>query len=496
MEKKLKINRTDIFLILISIVLAGASTVAIDNIDNKLGLYSLVGFLGVIGALAIFIKPTLGANILIIAVFSNISDLLTDRGYPGINKGLVAMVAIVIAARYIYVEKKKLIKSNTTRFELFLFLLFAVSTASFFMAADKTRAVTAIFDMGKDIVIIYCIFFAIRSVDAWKKSIWVVILVTFGLSLMGMYQLITQNYSQDFFGLASVSMQQVFSDAYTPRLGGPIYAPNLWGQVVVAVVALVFFRIIHEQRTLVKLFCVIILGVLLLETLNTYSRGAYLALGAVVVMVLFFFEYRINPMITISGLLLLMIAIPLIPSSYLERFSTLMALNPSNQYSFYQDTSIRGRTSEMLTGLRMFESSPLLGVGVGNYKNNYQKYAQEIGIELRATEREPHSLYVQLLAESGILGFAAFIGAMIALFSGLARAKRSIKHLPDLKQNWAPWISSLQASLSAYLVTSFFLHGAYIRYFWILAGLAMTAIRLTSEMVKEREQAVLVEANL
>jgi O-antigen ligase len=286
-----------------------------------------------------------------------------------------------------------------------------------------------------------------------------------------------------------------FSGSAAARLGGPINTPNMWGQTVVSVIALLIFRIIHERRTTVKLFTVFILAIMLYVTLNTYSRGAYLALAIVVVLIFFVFEDKFSPMIAVAAIGVIILALPFLPATYTDRFKSLLILTPTNEYSIYEDSSFRGRSSELLTGLSMFKSSPFLGVGAGNYKYNYQKYSQNIGLETRAEARDPHSLYVQFLAENGILGFLAFVGVVAALFNGLSKAKKSVEHLPLLKKTWLPWISSLQASLVGYLIAATFLHGAYIRYFWILFGLGLAAIRLTDEMLnKDDNQYLLVKS--
>src|SRR5918996_150932 len=181
------------------------------------------------------------------------------------------------------------------------------------------------------------------------------------------------------------------------------------------------------------------LGINLYIVLNTYSRGAYLVLAINALLILFLFRKRFNPMIFIAGAVILILAIPFLPPTYRDRFTSLFVVTTEN--GIYQDTSLRGRSSEMLTGLAMFAEHPLLGVGAGNYPTNYQRYAQLIGIEFRTEARDPHSLYVQLLAETGILGTITFLGMIYFLFEALNKPCRAIEGSPRLA-DWLPWINA------------------------------------------------------
>ncbi|HKG52841.1 MAG TPA: O-antigen ligase family protein, partial [Anaerolineales bacterium] len=179
-----------------------------------------------------------------------------------------------------------------------------------------------------------------------------------------------------------------------------------------------------------------------------------------------------------------------LPATYRDRFITLSAFTAQN--GIYQDTSFRGRTSEMLTGLTMFASHPILGVGAGNYPLNYQHYAQLIGIEFRAEARDPHSLYVQLLAETGIFGTIVFFAMVFFLIQALNKACRAIELTPQL-HDWLPWISAIRLAIISYLLTSIFLHNAYIRYFWILVAMALAGIQITDNLLNNSKRSSSIE---
>jgi putative inorganic carbon (hco3(-)) transporter len=489
----MNVTKNDLFYILMSIIVAAIGVVAVSNTHNRMGLYGLMGLLGIAVVMAIIIRPSLGANILVIAIFTNISDLVTKQGYTsiGIIKPLVVVVAGALLLRYLYVGQVPIGHSKTAKVEYFLLAYFMVVIASYLVASDKSTTMSEITDLGKDIVIIYCILFALRESQTWKQTTWIMLITTALLCLLSVYQLLTHNYEQTFFRLSDIQMDRALAASATPRIGGPINAPNLWAQVLVAMSTLAVFRLVYEIKAIKKFAALLILGIFFYIILNTYSRGAYLVLGIDTLLILLTFRKRFNIMIPLAGVMILVLVLPFLPATYRDRFTSLFVVTSDN--GIYQDTSLRGRSSEMLTGLAMFAEHPILGVGAGNYKPNYQRYAQLIGIEFRAEARDPHSLYVQLLAETGILGLIAFLGMVYFLFDALNKACRAVARSPHLV-DWLPWISALRFAILSYLLTSIFLHNAYIRYLWILVAMALTGIQITYNLLENVERHISVEA--
>lgn len=482
----MNVTKNDIFYILMSVAVASIGVVAVSNTNTKVGLYGLVGLLGIAVVLAIIIRPSLGANILAITVFTNFSTLLVNQGFPGVMKPLVAIVAFALLVRYMYVGQAPVWHPKTVRVEVFLLIYFMVVTASFFVASYQDRALEQVLDLGKDLVIVYCIIFALREPRHWKQTIWLIIITTALLSLLSIYQLVSHDYQQNFFGLSSVSSDKVLlGDSAAIRVRGPIDDPNFWGQILVAVSTLLVFRIMHEKHIITKLAAILMMGIISYAVLNTYSRGAYLVLAIDLALILFVFGKHTSRMAAFAGMGILILLIPFLPSSYLGRFSTLTAFTNTN--GIYQDSSFRGRTSEALTGVTMFTYHPILGVGAANYRPNYQHYTQLVGIEFRTESRDAHSLYVEVLAETGSLGIIAFFGMVFFLFDALNKAIRALERAPWL-HDWLPWMSAIRMAVLSYLLTSIFLHNDFIRYFWILVAMALAGIHITYNLLNNSEK--------
>jgi len=146
-----------------------------------------------------------------------------------------------------------------------------------------------------------------------------------------------------------------------------------------------------------------------------------------------------------------------------------------------QESSFRGRSSEYISGFMMFVDHPLLGVGADNYPPNYQIYSSQLGLDSRTEEREAHSLYIETMAETGFAGIITFTGMLLTLLIGLPRARKRSKssHRNSLREQRN--LTAVLMSLIAFLLASVFLHGAYIRYLWLIVALGIVGINLVKK---------------
>ena len=102
----------------------------------------------------------------------------------------------------------------------------------------------------------------------------------------------------------------------------------------------------------------------------------------------------------------------------------------------------------MIVGLQMFADHPILGVGLGNYPLLYQQYSQRLGIDLRSEIRQAHNLYLEVAAETGLLGLLSFGLLLVVMFWSIWKAHQALakKGLIFRFQHgcriclWFPWI--------------------------------------------------------
>jgi hypothetical protein len=79
------------------------------------------------------------------------------------------------------------------------------------------------------------------------------------------------------------------------------------------------------------------------------------------------------------------------------------------------------------------------------------------------------------------------------LFDALNKACRAVEGSPR-HADWLSWMSSYRFAILSYLLTSIFLHNAYIRYLWILIAMALASIQITYTLLNPGERNGTVEA--
>ena len=147
--------------------------------------------------------------------------------------------------------------------------------------------------------------------------------------------------------------------------------------------------------------------------------------------------------------------------------SVVFLLSAARHGSFRYSVATRAGLVE--TGLRMVRDRPLLGVGVSQYYALFPRYVpedlhrlfeQELGYEI--THENAHNQFVQVLAELGVLGLAAFIGLLMCALWSWRSSER--------------WRVAAVAAVGGFLLTAMAGHPLLIPMvsvpFWTVLGLA------------------------
>lgn len=445
----------------------GGAAIALLSLTAIEPLFLFVGFAALVGAYIIFRFPQWGLIGLVVIVYANLSDVLKQSyGVPSLAQPYISLLCAVVLARWaIFGEQPKGWKLAGLLIGIYGFITFL----SLFYAQNFNRAYNAVDDYVKVSIICLLITILLRRGETFRRVFWTLIAIGAFLGTINVFQSVTGTFDNTYFGFARPPVVDMSGSEDTARTAGPIGDPNFFAQIMVMVLPLALDRFWYARSTLARLAAGYATLVIAMTVFITFSRGAFLAM--VIAFCAMFVGRKISPAALLLTPLVLIALLQLAPANYTERLLTLTDFLPGQAEEGTTNESFRGRQSEMLAAVMMFQDYPLLGVGVGNYNTRYLEYSRVIGMDGRAENRSAHSLYLEIAAERGLFGLSAFFLLVGVMFYNLYKSSR------DLYQQglgeMGGMIKSLAVALVTYLFASIFLHDSFPRYFWLLTGICM-----------------------
>jgi putative inorganic carbon (hco3(-)) transporter len=342
--------------------------------------------------------------------------------------------------------------------------------------------------------IYFLILNVVRERRLLRYAIWSLVLAGLFMGSLSFYQQITETFDNNYGGFAQLSntafgtgQETLQGEVEQPRLAGPIGEQNRYAQIMLLLVPLALFRMWSER----SLFLRALAGAATLFTLIgmalTFSRGAIFGLAAMLLAMVILRYVKWYQIVMIALVLLaLMQAVPNLGGRFvkLENLSLSAMLQSDVQSGLSgTDGSTQNRVAQQFTALYMFLDHPLLGVGTGFYRVNYHYYANLVGMSVKSEERESHTLYLGLAAENGILGLGCFMLFLYLLARNLLQMHKQWLYTDPQFANLAP---GFFFAIISFLGTSIFLHLAFMRFFFVIFGLAGAVYQISKTEIEAR----------
>jgi len=393
-----------------------------------------------IAILALLIrKPVLGAALAAFVVTGDIFAYVPRSLSP-----LLAVVVVVFLLGRLLQGEWQLTFTPLTKWALLLFAWHLLSAAwassyDYFSLAGLYRNVLVL------LVFTWCV---------QKPSDYVYVLVAAGAGIL-LTAVLSVKSILDFFssGLLSPEMGLLHRTG-TSRFSGWL-DPNILSQTIVPFVGLSYALVRTRLPVMIRAFACTALLAGILAVLLSLSRAGMLCL-AVMLLLIVVADRRRWVILSVVGVLLVLVVM-VFPVNVFGRIGTLAQGRG--------DASINQRTELMGAGLRMFEDSFPLGVGLGNFRTFSMDYMQDL-----CWSAIPHNTYTEILSEMGIIGLILFVGALSSVAVPLVRVKR-IMDSENFGQNLG---ICMQAVFAAMLVSYMFLSmSTYAPYWMVLALIAV-----------------------
>ncbi len=184
----------------------------------------------------------------------------------------------------------------------------------------------------------------------------------------------------------------------------------------------------------------------MLSVIASYSRGAFLALGVAAVMLVLKSRQRfVLLMVFVMAAPLLVMTLP---DKWTNRMGTIQ--------NYEQDASAMGRINAWQFAINIAKARPLSGGGLATYTPAlFLQYAPD-----PTDYHDAHSIYFEILAETGFFGLTLFLTLFISAYVIAGRTGKRARQRPEL--GWAVDLCAmLQVSLVCYATGGAFLGLGY-----------------------------------
>ena len=456
--------------------------------------FGLVGGLALVATLVLY--PTVGCLLFFAIAWVNAPVVVTRTVTSGTGNawllgagasGLLLIPAFVQS----FVLQKGFVLDRV--FLWMLLFLGAILLSTLIMARDYDIAFAWIGTYLAEGLLLYLLVVnAIRDEKHLRLVLWTLLLSCAVLSAMPVYQEVTKKYDQSFFGFGVRMSEESLEEhpdrnveenalrggtgkttlSKEDRAQGPVDDPNHFAQILLVVLPMGLMLAASSRNWTGRLTAILLTTVVLAGVLLTYSRGGFIALAVMVLMLVALGD--IPKRWFILGAVLLTGGVIAIAPGYLERMQTIGSVSKMDQVG---DQAVRGRATEMLAAMHVMMDYPVIGVGPGQYTPFYSvQYMDDPGIAYRGIEKErrAHTLYFELGAETGVLGLAVFLAIAVLVLRRLLRVRKLYHDRPHVSR----LATGLGLGIIAYLGTSVFLSFAFMRYWWLLLALAGVLVRI------------------
>ena len=431
----------------------------------------------VVGAVVLLPRPALALTLFVVVAATGVSDAV---GYVGpISVYLVALgIATLALLRGLRTRRISLLRSPL--FGAAAFFL-ATRLLSMAVAEDATVARSTVIAEMKDVVVLVVVASLFAALPRPMAVIAGAVLGVALLAGLSLAQEFVFHNSTNFAGLSNVPLPSELP-GLAARHSGPEADVNFWARTLVlfAPFGLSLAMGCHALRRWLWLLAT---GLITAGIYLTQSRGGLLALAAAFLTWLLLYVRSVVK-VGVVVVALTAVAVAVLPGIG-SRLSTLTSVNSGDAAT--TDQSLVDRAAVQRLGWAMLADSPFLGVGPGNFTVAEPDYRRRMAPELSQITA-PHNVYLEMLAEGGVIGLA---GWLVLFGAGLLAAVRALVLLRRLDARGPPANATLLSiatvsALLAWSLASLVLHLADFPILLVVIGLGAALDARAQELAGKR----------
>ena len=188
--------------------------------------------------------------------------------------------------------------------------------------------------------------------------------------------------------------------------------PNGLGLFLAVMIPLAAHRYGMARTRIGRALHALAIGAVIVGLVGTFSRGSWLAVLAGSGVFLLSRDWRLSGRIWLVAVVCLVVV----------DLGSGGALRDTVQRTL-GDWVLEQRAALVIAGVLMFLEHPIIGVGPGGFADNLDRFGAQVS-QLWDIQPTPHNAYVQMAAETGVIGLVAFVTFLAVTLWGLLKEVR------------------------------------------------------------------------
>ncbi|HEY6348050.1 MAG TPA: O-antigen ligase family protein [Candidatus Angelobacter sp.] len=282
----------------------------------------------------------------------------------------------------------------------------AISTLSLLFSAlgPNTDAVRLLLRLYSYLALFFAITGWVETKEQAEKIIKVLLSSTILVALFAFYQSVARGYTDLYFHL--YPSQETALEEWNGRVTSFLFHFNSLAGYLNLVLPFSLACMVLAKERWFRYVALIAHSLACAALYMTGSRGGLIAYAGMVLVSLWFFKPRVTALsrVLLAGALSVAVVASLQPpSAGGGRLQEVDEFTSASRLALWSTAGV------------MFLQHPVLGVGYGNYRSLYNDYLPGV----TPNQLDAHNIYLQFLAETGIIGFVIFF-VLVASFAKVA----------------------------------------------------------------------------
>lgn len=305
----------------------------------------------------------------------------------------------------------------------------------------------------KSLVVFWLLSNVVNTLPRLKLVSWVLTLIAARLAVAGVRSFLSGTF-----------IHEALREGVTRIVGydSPLAKnPNDLAFILNLILPLSVGLLLGTQKPAVRWVLLAIIGLDVTGIIVTFSRAGFITLAVTFVTYLWTLLKRKRRGWALAALVLGLASVPLLPSGYVDRLSTITEIEAD------PTGSSQARWNDMVAAGKYVLRNPIIGAGVGMNVLGLNEIRGKGWIQV-------HNVYLEYAVDLGILGLVLFVMLLKGCLKSAGEVQRQSGQKPALKELFH-LAEGIRVSLIAFAVAGFFHPEAYHFYFYYAAGLALAA---------------------